>query len=84
MDHWNGPLEWTTGMNYWNGPLEWTTGMDHWNGLLEWTLEHEVWWLQVTYEHSEAALNQNHSVAHVITFLKFKTWMVKHCTGTCN
>jgi len=27
-----------------------------------------------TYKYNEAALNQNHSVAHVITFLKFKTY----------
>ena len=37
MEHWNGLLEWTIGLDYWNGALEWTIGMDYWNGLLEWT-----------------------------------------------
>ena len=60
-------MEWTTGR---------TTGMDHWNGLLEWTPEHAVQQLHTkTYKYNEAALNQKHSVAHVITYLKFKTYM---------
>ena len=41
MDHWNGPLERTTGMDgvlEWTTGMEWaTTGMDYWNGSLELT-----------------------------------------------
>ena len=49
---WNGPVEWTRGMDSWNGlvtilkktvingsiqSLDWTGGLDWWTGPVDWT-----------------------------------------------
>ena len=58
-----------------NGPLEWTTGIDTGTCSIVATK---------ACEHSEAALNWKFSVVHIITFLKFNTYMDGKRTGTRN
>jgi len=60
-------------------PRELTTGMDHWNGSLKWTTGIDTRTCSIVAtkacKHSEAALNRKFSVAHIIIFLKFKTYI---------